>query len=288
MVTETGLALPGGRTLHVHDTGGPARLTVFWHHGTPNTGAPPGPLLPLADELGVRFVSYDRPGYRTSTPVPGRTVGNAAECVEAVADALGIGRFALMGHSGGSSHALATAALLPGRVLAVAGLAAVAPFDADGLDWFDGMAAASAASLRAACEGRAAKETHEAAAEFDPEVFTDADMAVLRGSWSWLDEVVRAALADGPGGLIDDDLAYVTPWGCDPARITAPVLLLHGEQDRMIPASHSAWLAGRCPDAEYRLVPGAGHLSVLRHAADALTWLADQGRKTSEATNGAR
>ncbi|WP_206785533.1 alpha/beta fold hydrolase [Amycolatopsis sp. MtRt-6] len=288
MVTETELALPGGRALHVYDTGGPGRLAVFWHHGTPNTGAPPGPLLPLAAELGVRFVSFDRPGYRTSTAVPGRTVGDVAGCVASVADALGIGSFALLGHSGGGSHALACAALLPDRVRAVASLAAVAPFDAEGLDWFGGMADASAASLRAAAAGRAAKEKHEDTAEFDPEVFTAADMAALRGSWSWLDEVARAALADGRGGLIDDDLAYVAPWGGDPARITAPVLLVHGEQDRMIPAAHSAWLAERCPDAEYRPSPGDGHLSVLRHAADVLTWLADQGSRTSEPTTGAR
>jgi pimeloyl-ACP methyl ester carboxylesterase len=287
MVTETDLALPGGRVLHVYDTGGPARSTVFWHHGTPNTGAPPGPLLPLAEQLGVRWVSFDRPGYGTSTPVPGRTAGIAAECVTAVADALGIGEFALMGHSGGGTHALACAALLPDRVLAVAGLAAVAPFDAEGLDWFGGMAPASAASLRAATEGRAAKELYEATAEFDPDVFTAADFAVLKGSWSWLDDVVRAALAGGPGGLIDDDLAYVTPWGGDPAGITAPVLLLHGEDDRMIPATHSAWLAERCPDAELRVSPDDGHLSVLEHAADALTWLADHIR-TSDATTGAR
>ncbi|MEV6873275.1 alpha/beta hydrolase [Amycolatopsis sp. NPDC051128] len=286
MVTEHDLALPGGRVLHVYDTGGPARLTVFWHHGTPNTGAPPGPLLPLAEELGVRWVSFDRPGYGTSTPLPGRTVASIAECVTAVADALGIGEFALMGHSGGSSPALATAALLPGRVVAVASLAAVAPFDAEGLDWFGGMATATAAALRAATEGRAAKEKYEAAAEFDPDVFTAADFVALKGSWSWLDEVVRAALAGGPGGLIDDDLAAVTPWGCDPASITAPVLLVHGEDDRMIPATHSAWLAGRCPDAELRVTPGDGHLSVLNHAADALGWLADH-RNASEATTGA-
>ena len=285
MVIETDLVLSGGRSLHVYDTGGPARLTVFWHHGTPNTGAPPGPLLPLAEELGVRWVSFDRPGYRTSTPVPGRTLATAGECVTAVADALGIGEFALMGHSGGASHALACAALLSERVVAVAGLAPLAPFGAGGLDWFGGMAAASAASLQAATEGRAAKEKYEAAAKFDPDVFTDADFAALTGPWSWLDGVVRAALADGPGGLVDDDLAYVTPWGADPGRIGAPVLLVHGEQDRMVPATHSAWLARRCPDAEYRPTPGDGHLSVLGHAADALTWLAGHSR-AGEATTG--
>jgi pimeloyl-ACP methyl ester carboxylesterase len=284
MVIETDLVLPDGRTLHVHDTGGPARLTVFWHHGTPNLGAPPGPLLPLAESLGVRWVSYDRPGYGSSTHLPDRTVGNAAECVAAVADALGIGDFAVMGHSGGSSHALATAALLPGRVTAVASLAAVAPFGAEG--WFDGMAAASAASLRAAAEGRAAKEKYEAAAEFEPEVFTAADFAALTGSWSWLNDVVQPAL--GAAGLIDDDLAYVTPWGCDPAASTAPTLLVHGADDRMIPATHSKWLASRIPGAELRLTPGDGHISVLDHAAGALTWLAGQDSSASDATTGAR
>ncbi|WP_439379441.1 alpha/beta fold hydrolase [Amycolatopsis lexingtonensis] len=277
---EHDVPLPGGRTLHVYDSGGPGR-TVLWHHGTPNLGAPPGPLLPLGEELGIRWISYDRPGYGGSTPVPGRTIGDAGEYAAAVADALGVERFAVLGHSGGSSHALACAALLPDRVVAAASLAAVAPFH--GEDWFAGMA--DPGSLRAATEGRAAKEAYEAAAQFNPAVFTDADFAALKGPWSWLDSVVQPAL--GAVGLIDDDLAYVAPWGADPAAITLPVLLVHGEDDRMVPAAHSRWLAERCPRAELRLTPGDGHLSVLDHAAAALTWLADQASSASDATTGA-
>ena len=70
MVTETDLALSGGRTLHVYDTagdGGEDRLTVFWHHGTPNLGPPPEPLFPAADRLGIRW-SYDRPGWDRVEP----------------------------------------------------------------------------------------------------------------------------------------------------------------------------------------------------------------------------
>ena len=66
MVTETDLELSDGRTLHVYDTasdGADARLAVFWHHGTPNIGAPPEPLFAAAARLGIRWVSYDRPGY---------------------------------------------------------------------------------------------------------------------------------------------------------------------------------------------------------------------------------
>ncbi|MFE7516911.1 alpha/beta fold hydrolase, partial [Streptomyces sp. NPDC057540] len=98
---ETDLELDDGRVLHVYDTGaGGDGPTVFWLHGTPNIGAPPGPLLPDSARLGIRWVSYDRPGYGGSTPRPGRDVASAADDVRAVADALGIGRFAVMGHSG--------------------------------------------------------------------------------------------------------------------------------------------------------------------------------------------
>lgn len=276
MVTETDLRLPGGRTLHVYDTGTGGigdRLAVFWHHGTPNTGAPPEPLFPAAAQLGIRWVSYDRPGYGGSTRLPGRDVASAAAYTSAAADALGIDRFAVMGHSGGGPHALACGALLPDRVLGVVSVAGLPPFDAEGLDPFAGMAASGVASLRAALEGRAAKERYEASGVgYDPE-FTPADHAALSGDWSWFNEVVRAGMAGGPGGLIDDDLAYVAPWGCDPAQVFAPVLLLHGGRDRVVPRSHSEWLARRCPTAELRLFPDDGHISVLHSGEAALEWL---------------
>src|SRR3712207_3567272 len=175
MVTETDLQLSDGRTLHVYDTGtddADGRLTVFWHHGTPNIGAPPEPLFEAAVRLGIRWVSYDRPGYGGSTPYPGRNIASAAACVSSIADALGIDRFAVMGHSGGGPHALACGALLPERVVGVVSMAGLAPFDAEGLDWFAGMSDSGVASLRAAAKGRAAKERYESESEYDPEMFT--------------------------------------------------------------------------------------------------------------------
>lgn len=269
---EKELALGRGRTVHVYDTGERDRLAVVWHHGTPNVGAPPEPLFAAADRLGIRWVSYDRPGYGGSTPDPGRTVASAAALTAHVADALGIDRFATFGHSGGGPHALACAALLPERVVAACGVAGLSPYDGDDA-WFAGMSDAGAASLRAAVAGREAKERHEAAANEDDPGFVRADWRALRTEWSWFLQVAEAGMANGPGGLIDDDLAYVAPWGFEPADVRAPVLLVHGTADRVVPVSHAERLASACPAAELRVVPDAGHISVLAEAESALEWL---------------
>ena len=272
---ETDATTADGRMLHAYDTGHTAddELVVFWHHGTPNIGSPPQPLFDTSARLGIRWISHDRPGYGGSTRQPGRTTASVAADAAAVADALGVGRFAVMGYSGGATFALACAARLPDRVVGAAGLSALAPFAADGLDWFAGMGPSGVASLTAATFGLAAKESFEESNDAEPD-FIPADLDALSGEWSWLGSVAGPAMAGGPGGLVDDDIAYVSAWGFDVAQIRVPVLLAHGERDRVVPIAHSAWLAGRCPTAELRRFPHDGHLSVLHHAADTLTWLA--------------
>ena len=258
--------------LHVYDTGGAHRLPVFYHHGTPNLGAPPEPLFADADRLGLRFVGYDRPGYGGSASDPGRDIASAAEHTARIADELGLDRFAVLGHSGGGPHALACATLLDDRVLAAVSIAGLAPYGAAGLDWFAGMV--SPLGLRAAAQGRAAKQAYEAApTETDPG-FIAADWAALAGGWRWFETVVSPAIAAGPAAAIDDDLAYVEPWGFEPADCEVPVLLVHGALDGCVPSAHSAWLAAHIPAAELRIAPDDGHISILNSAAGDLQWLA--------------
>ena len=66
---ERDLPVGDGRTLHVYDTAPQqsGRFCVVWHHGTPNLGMPPEPLFAAAERLGLRWVSFDRPGYGSST-----------------------------------------------------------------------------------------------------------------------------------------------------------------------------------------------------------------------------
>jgi pimeloyl-ACP methyl ester carboxylesterase len=271
-VREFDLQLRDGRNLHCYDRtpDGRTRLAVHWHHGSPNLGAPPEPLFALSDRLGVRWLGHDRPGYGSSTPSPGRSIGADAADVAALADALDIDRFAVMGHSGGGPHALAAAALLTDRVSRVVAMSGPAPYD-DAFDFFAGMA--DPGELRAATAGRAARAAYEAAAEEAPPVFTEADWAALEGDWAWVLDVVRPAMAAGPEALIDDDVATVSDWGFRPASIRQPVLLVHGGEDRMVPVSHARRLHELIAAAELTIADADGHVSVLAQAPAALSWL---------------
>ncbi|MEO3868825.1 alpha/beta hydrolase [Nonomuraea sp. B12E4] len=275
---ELDVPVGGGRTLHVYDTApeGNGLLPVMWHHGTPNLGAPPEPLFAAAGRLGLRWVSFDRPGYGGSGAAPGRTVSSVAGDAATVADALGIGRFAVAGYSGGGSYALGCAAALGDRVQAVLSLAGIAPYGADGLDWFAGMVPSGVAALGTAAASREARAALEASGFTYDSQFTAADLALFEGPWGWLGKVAEPALAAGPYGQIDDDVSYTLPWGCDPGAIGAPVLLLHGTADRIIPATHGSWLAARCPTAELRLREGDSHFTIVGHAEEGLEWLRRQ------------
>ncbi len=269
------MRLRDGRTLRVHDTrgddagdagGGP---TLVWHHGSSQTGALLPPLVAMAAERGIRLVSYGRPAYGGSSPRPGRDVASAAHDVAELADALGIDRFAVMGASGGGPHALACAAVTPERVTGVVCLAGIAPFTGED-GWFAGMA--SDGGLRAAAAGRATRARYAEHEEFDPVSFTAADWAALEGTWAPLGEDAQRAGAAGPDGLVDDDVAFMAPWGVDLAAVAAPVLLVQGGQDRVVPPAHAHLQPHlrALPHAEVWLRPDDGHISVLDACPEAL------------------
>ena len=275
MLRTIDVPLDDGRVLRAYDSGADAaaRLVLVWHHGSPQTGVPLEPVLAAAAARGIRVISYGRPSYGGSSPRPGRDVASAAADVAAVADAFGVERFAAMGASGGGPHALAGAALLPERVTGVVTLAGIAP-RTDAFDWFDGMRAPG--GLRSALQGREARARYAETEEFDPEQFLPVDFAALDGGWSSLNDDVARSDAFGPDGLIDDDVAFARPWGFELEDVRAPVLLVQGEGDRVVPRRHASWMLSRLPNATLWMRLDDGHVSVLDTVPDAMDWLLER------------
>jgi pimeloyl-ACP methyl ester carboxylesterase len=277
-----------GRTLALHEGGDPEGFPVLMHHGTPMSGL----LYDRHDELaraqGIRLIGYDRPGYGSSTRQAGRRVADCAADVGTIADALQLDRHACWGVSGGGPHVLACAALCDERCVAVASLAAVAPIDADGLDWLEGMGQENHVEFGKTREGEVVlrpyldRERAGVLAAEPADLFRlfetllgPADRAVLTGEFAvWMLESDKAALVTGVDGWVDDDLAFDTGWGFEVTAINRPVLLLHGDDDRFVPVSHGHWLAERIPGVEARIDPEDGHLTLLeRRMREVNDWL---------------
>jgi pimeloyl-ACP methyl ester carboxylesterase len=268
-----------GRQLEALASGPADGLTVVLHNGTPAGLLAAPAVAAAAAERDLRLVLYARPGYEGSTPDPGRRVSSAAADLAAVLDAVGAGEFVTVGWSGGGPHALACAALLPGRCLAAASMAGVAPYGADGLDWLAGMGAENIEEFSAAQAGAEALTSflEPAAREMAAMTAADvtaglgdlvsaADQAAVTGEFAdYLAASFRAAVAGGVAGWRDDDFAFIADWGFTMADVGAgaPVAVWQGDQDMMVPYSHGQWLAAHIPGARAHLLPGEGHLTLV-------------------------
>jgi pimeloyl-ACP methyl ester carboxylesterase len=244
--------------------GVPAGVPVFYHPGTPSTAGAARLLDEPARAARVRLVSITRPGYAGS---PDTTPGPASvgRRTVALADALGVVEFGVVGASGGGPYALACAAVAPSRVTRVVVLAGTAP-------------------------GRAPAEDADAVAELRAEV--DAMTAALAG----LDEAGFVAafarqlppeeryLADRPEdlatfmadtrralsssmGLIRDNLSWGGAWDIDLSAVSCPVDLVYGGRDHMVPADEGRKLAALLTQASCTVLDDADHGTVIYGSA---------------------
>jgi pimeloyl-ACP methyl ester carboxylesterase len=278
----------GDRTIGVYDEGDPEGPAILYHHGTPAAGIPYPTWLDDARERGVRFIAYDRPGYGVSTAQPDRTVADAVTDSAAVMDALGIERFLTWGISGGGPHALACAALLPDRVIAAANLAGVAPFDAPGLNYFRGMGEDNliefgltmagpehlAPYLKATAEEMLAATALGMVEGFASLLGPPDRIALEAGVAEYWAEILPNTFAGGVRGWLEDDFAFLRPFGFALDQISVPTLVVHGHQDRFVPVDHGEWLSRVIPGAEAWISADEGHLSLMTgRIPDVHSWL---------------
>lgn len=250
--------LPGS-VVHATAAAGALSRVVLWLGGTPHTGGLLQPVVDAATAAGREVISVARPGYGGALRRPGRSVADATSEVARLLDVLDLDDVVVVGFSGGGPHAIATAAARPRSVSHVLTFGCIAPFSADD-EWFVGMADASA--LQAAASGLAARTAHPDT--FEPSSFVDADYDALEGSWHALVTDTDAAQRHGSDGAIDDDMAFVQPWGFSLDDCAASVVVVHGSRDRVIPVQHAHALSAALPNPRSVIQHGDGHVSALR------------------------
>jgi pimeloyl-ACP methyl ester carboxylesterase len=265
-----------GRSLGYELSGPEGGDPIVALHGTPGSRIGRFPFGDPYAEAGVRVLKFDRGGYGLSTRLPGRSVRDCAADVAAITDHLGWGRFAVTGASGGGPHALSCAVFLGERVTRVMVEASLAPFDADGLDWYAGMATGNVVEFRAAEQGEHAvralieKEAEGILEQLDADPghllgesyeLADSDMGAMADDavTRELRARLQEALRPGVDGWVDDDLAFVKPWGFEPQAITVPVVVRYGAADTLVPAAHGRWLVATIGGAIEEL-DTSGHL----------------------------
>jgi len=273
--------------LRVRDTGDPGGSVVMYFHGTPGSRLDLAFGEQLAAERGVRLVLFDRPGYGGSTAAPFGLSAIAADA-HAVADGLGVDRFAALGLSGGGPMALAAATVPGGRVTRVGVASGAGPFQRvpgalDGLDDNDRAAVAllpgdpaAAAAGFAAGFGPLVELARESGGSAVAAAFEDllsprdSELMQEQRFASSFAATMHEALRQGTSGGGWDNVAWVGEWDVDLNAIRCPVLLWYGTDDRFAPPAHGRWLAENLPDARLVMREGEGHLGIMEHLGEML------------------
>jgi pimeloyl-ACP methyl ester carboxylesterase len=276
----------GDRLIRVRDAGDRDGAAVVFCHGTPSSRLDLHLTESMAEQRGVRVVSFDRPGYGGSTPAP-FSLRSVAGDVQVVADQLGLDRFAVFGQSAGSRFALATAAIL-GEPVTRVGVAAgpLRPGPPDHMDDDDRAAyqllpddPAGAAVMMSGWVDSLVQLVHsgaddDALVSFIEPMLPRIDVEVLHDPETRAGAAVnlRESLRQGGEGVGWDGVTWVAPWQIDLSDIHCPVFIWFGDQDE--PLADVGWLHEHVADPRVVIWRGEAHLAYKPHLFEILEALA--------------
>ena len=289
------IELPGGGSLGYAAFGDPDGVPCFAFHGQSSSRLMPGWMFPpeLLTAARVRMVGVDRPGYGLSTAP--RTAGFAdwPDAVGALADHLGLGRFAVMAHSLGSAYALACGRVLGDRlavIMIASGMGPLQPGErfrsgnrGDDLYWRLARRQASwllnpLCRLSGSMVLRSARGDPHRFAQGMARRLPEADRLTTQrmlgrpGAQQALIADLRESYRQGTAVLAADLLQYSRPWGFSLGEVTTMVHLWHGEQDPKVPITVARQMTVMLPHCQAHFGAG-GHMMAYDHAGEILAAL---------------
>jgi len=275
------VTLADGRTLAFLQLGDAGGVPAMCFHGVPGSRLEGRLAAGAARRLGVRVIAPDRPGFGGSTFQRRRTIAAWAADVAELADRLGLGRFAVIGVSGGGPYALACAARIADRLSAVALVGALGPLaggaSTQGMPLRNRLALALAA--RAPVAARPAIALAARLVRAHPERYLarmweeapPADRRVLaEGGYRKLFAASTVeALRQGGRGIARELTLLARTWDFRLDEVRMPIGLWHGSADNIVPLAMARRLAATLPGSALHCLADEGHLSIIVRGLDA-------------------
>lgn len=284
------LTLPDGRNLGYAQYGSPTGHAILYQHGLPGSRLEAASYHDLTAELGINFISMDRPGIGWSSPHNSGTLLSWAKDIECLTEHLALKHYSVLGVSGGGPYALACAALLPPTKLkCVSIVCGLGPPDismrqAEWLHWLGfpyGWRYAPVFLIRWFFHrdtfGRLDLSDEQrlemllspsilAAIKNPKDKEIMSDESVLRLAL----RSTREANAQGFNGIAADGRRMCCDWGfrIDDIRRDLPVQLWYGKNDRFVPPNHGEEIAARLGGSEGKAVlrlEDDTHVSISQH-----------------------
>lgn len=292
------LEVPGGHAIYYEECGSPHGAPAVFLHGGPGSGCNPAQRR-FFDPSFYRIILLDQRGCGRSLPSGGvaqNTTQELVEDIERLRNHLGIARWLVFGGSWGSTLALAYAATYP-RVVTAMILRGIFLCRKSELDWFlYSVCNFFPEAWRRLATPLRIEERQDILGAYHRRVFSG-DVEAAR-TWNAFEGAIISLLPNPSSNVVQDDaltlararvqLHYLINLGflestplleqVDRFR-QVPAIIIQGRYDMVCPPTtadelHQAW-----PEAEYVVIPDAGHSAMEPGIATALVAATESFKK---------
>lgn len=269
------LELKDGRELGFAEYGVQDGIPVFHFNGSGGSRLERPANPNILTELGIRYISIDRPGHGNSTPKQDRELLDWPEDVTCIADHLTIEKFHVLGWSAGGPHALVCAYKMPERVISGAIVSGLGPADRPNpYEGYQGflkllmILGRKFPKLVYVFRRIAAKQINNPSEKMGDKFvksLPEVDQKPFENSAvkEMLIANIKEGYKQGGEGPARDDIIINSPWKFDIREIQTRFDIWQGDSDANVPINQGKYQASLLPKNNFHVLKNRGHMLLL-------------------------